>query len=1168
MADVIIMSSAQFIPVAKVHEAYLLVDFSCFASKTGSIRNALYLWMNSLPVEIHQDVPCYRLDTPYFNGRNSLRPGGRLYNRGPVSERGIQALPSVLRNFLLEMIGKDLDIKNCYPTAAFGYFERADIKAPFLQRYVTNRAAVISTIAGAPDYQNAMVGPAQIKQAVATIMNGGDPTTRSFQRNGEMLSVGCVPSLHPWLLSFQKEYIKCRDQLVLLPEHKTLFDAACCKARKRNMFGKRFIYAMVQLLEEVECRAMQLLVDELSGIFPSFHMNVNLFDGSICTFAPDITQTQVDDALTRVNLRIARESKHTPLAFGVKPLSYASLKFLMPPFDEFDTILDTEPLLLRGSWNRMSDCTQLNLQAQDLYVKASFGAGKTYMILLQIAALLALNRDLSVLFVSARRTFTTALLALMTSFLVSRFPYLRTRIFHYSDIPGDTFDLKIHQISVWQVESCTRLPLHCKFNVVVLDEIQQIMSHSHAHLVTGKEHKFSHRVESGFAKVINCARICDHILGSDNDLTSAIANSFTALRPAKPYLVVENRASPWKRMNTTVHLQVGRHGNAFLSGVALLLKEVKRLSDIRQTLDPNRTEDELGIAVCCHSKVHTQILFELCQQVLRENGDDSEICLYNADTSETVKQHDFRDVTTRWNSIRIALVIANLVLTVGVSNTSSHIRLVFAFFGDQLGFSVITSCQALFRHRCAQLLWIFVDHSLERDVPTTPAGIATWVVANQINHRSLPPGLFLHFSQQALQPSLVAPAADDEKTLATYVDRHIETPMGCFWMSVLLETFRSRCFFVARLREKLMGVGCVVHTRLVDTRDIDSSMRTALKFRRQEIALQRADAVQRLAGQWMRGEINTTTCPVQDRPKVDEGVLCAQSYGVDLSHAAPGWIEYYAPLQNSWELRRRHYTSSHAAASLGRLVAVTEAELLQKISRVILSDGLGLHMAAPSHTLVDVSAPSLTSAVVLGIFFKITPPSDSKSAPTYELQDSCYRLFGNCYKNRVGQKATSLKKKLPPANVDDLVDFSLQWRSLQSYVNPLLACLGAKIVPMFANNRAKQRHTVSAYHFVWLHESNSAIIGCASDLVPTPIPHLNPVLASKMPLQAMFVEHTRLVKQSEGAQEQSENDEDDDEDDFMSKSQPKVRRRRSLHYLLESSSDEGSQRDMLGGKDI
>jgi hypothetical protein len=82
------------------------------------------------------------------------------------------------------------------------------------------------------------------------------------------------------------------------------------------------------------------------------------------------------------------------------------------------------------------------------------------------------------------------------------------------------------------------------------------------------------------------------------------------------------------------------------------------------------------------------------------------------------------------------------------------------------------------------------------------------------------------------------------------------------------------------------------------------------------------------------------------------------SYGVDLSHAAPGWIEYYAPLQNSWELRRRHYASSHAAASLGRLVAVTEAELLQKIAHVILSDGFALHMAAPSHTPVDVSAPS------------------------------------------------------------------------------------------------------------------------------------------------------------------------------------------------------------------
>ena len=504
-----------------------------------------------------------------------------------------------------------------------------------------------------------------------------------------MLHVGCLPSLHPWLVSFQKEYIVCRNALVTLPEHTALFQAACRKATAKKMYAKRFIYAMVQLLEESESEAMRLLVGELPATLPSFHMNVNLFDGSVCTFGPAVTHTQVEHGLAQVNLRIAQEfksrfQKNTPLAFGVKPLNHAKLNFLMPPFDEFDTIVDSEPNLLLGSWDRMTDCEEINLGNQDLYVEASFGSGKTYMILMQIMALLAVNQDLSVLFVSARRTFTTALLAMLTSVLLASFPRLATKIFHYSQIIGDTFDTSLHQISVWQVESCTRLPAHCKFNVVVMDEIQQILSHSHAHLVTGQDHKFSHRVESGFAKVMTYASSCDHLLASDNDLTSAIINSFTELRPAQPYHVVQNRASPWERLGTTVHLRVGRHGNAFLTGVAKLLTEVKRLSDIRKTLDPNRTEDELGIAVCCHSKVHTQILFELCRQVLRENDDDSEICLYNAHTSDSVKQKDFRDVTTRWNSIRLALVIANLVLTVGVSNTSTHIRLVVAFFGDQL----------------------------------------------------------------------------------------------------------------------------------------------------------------------------------------------------------------------------------------------------------------------------------------------------------------------------------------------------------------------------------------------------------------------------------------------------------------------------------------------------
>lgn len=69
----------------------------------------------------------------------SGKGSGRIY----TVKFGIQNLQSRLRNFLIEGIYKDIDIKNCHPTIAYDLCNQYKIKCPLLKEYITNRNEIL-----------------------------------------------------------------------------------------------------------------------------------------------------------------------------------------------------------------------------------------------------------------------------------------------------------------------------------------------------------------------------------------------------------------------------------------------------------------------------------------------------------------------------------------------------------------------------------------------------------------------------------------------------------------------------------------------------------------------------------------------------------------------------------------------------------------------------------------------------------------------------------------------------------------------------------------------------------------------------------------------------------------------------------------------------------------
>jgi hypothetical protein len=95
----------------------------------------------------HKQVTHYCIDMINNKGVKKMKykygasgnGSGRIYS----ANFGIQNLQSRLRNFLIDGIYKDIDIRNCHPTISYDLCKQYKIRCPLLEEYVTNRNEIL-----------------------------------------------------------------------------------------------------------------------------------------------------------------------------------------------------------------------------------------------------------------------------------------------------------------------------------------------------------------------------------------------------------------------------------------------------------------------------------------------------------------------------------------------------------------------------------------------------------------------------------------------------------------------------------------------------------------------------------------------------------------------------------------------------------------------------------------------------------------------------------------------------------------------------------------------------------------------------------------------------------------------------------------------------------------
>ena len=113
--------------------------------KRKGVQAALSTWLNEAPRVMKGGQQCVVVEVKHYPSKTALRQGLRMYSRGKLVDRGVQGLPSEVRNFLFSEFCGDFDLVNCYPSAALGIFEKffpGEVLCPKLRRYVVSRDEV------------------------------------------------------------------------------------------------------------------------------------------------------------------------------------------------------------------------------------------------------------------------------------------------------------------------------------------------------------------------------------------------------------------------------------------------------------------------------------------------------------------------------------------------------------------------------------------------------------------------------------------------------------------------------------------------------------------------------------------------------------------------------------------------------------------------------------------------------------------------------------------------------------------------------------------------------------------------------------------------------------------------------------------------------------------
>lgn len=246
--------------------------------------------------------------------------------------------------------------------------------------------------------------------------------------------------------------------------------------------------------------------------------------------------------------------------------------------------------------------------------------------------------------VSFRRTFTNALAIDLPTFQT------------YSDLSGDITELNRRVII--QVESLHRLKDVETVDLVVLDEFESILDQ-----FSSPNHRELHSSFAMFYKLLNTAK---YIVCMDANLQDRSYRTLQNMRPQHPIYYHNNQ---FLRASEDIYI-ITQSDRVWIENLLCKLQEEKRIVIPTNSLKFAKSVEAL----------------------IKQTFPSLRVMAYNSETSETIKNEHFSEVSKHW--VNYDVLIYTPTLSAGVSFELEHYDCLFGYFTD-------TSCSV---EVCRQML--------------------------------------------------------------------------------------------------------------------------------------------------------------------------------------------------------------------------------------------------------------------------------------------------------------------------------------------------------------------------------------------------------------------------------------------------------------------------------
>lgn len=557
------------------------------------------------------------------------------------------------------------------------------------------------------------------------------------------------------------------------------------------------------------------------------------------------------------------------------------------PLDSFDQLENAT--IVNGKYN--ADVIADDYKS-DLYISSAWGTGKSHHNNKMIKNLLSRNKKALVLIVSARKSLSTQ--------MVNDFGAVS-----YTKIKG-MLDVNYAPVSVWQLESLSRVDTDQKFDLILLDELTALANHAY--------HQSGSRARAGFSSLRQLVKNASRVIVSDNDLTSEQVLAVKTIRTV-PALVIRNEYQPWT--NTTASFYCNYQGIATIEN-----KMWNRLG----TQHKNRKDGKEwhGTIIACHSKKRAMdIEREACECFGRNS-----VILYTGETCDKQKARDFSNATDAWKNALV--IIYTSTVSVGVSDNSPHIDTVFAYYING-NTCAATAAQMLFRARQVKDIHILYTQSKCYGLPRTRDALLKW--ATLAHNRLEIPDEF----RDDRTPTIKEQSSKCPKALSDVVDGF----EGRIWVNAKIEQMRSQSDFAGRLKSILTRAGLTIIIAAKNPEDDRVEKPTSGEIpeipREANMIIQIPDAIARLDNDEMHPDREKT----KNEKAGDRAVWIAESLKVDVREITEDWILGHE--QHVDVYRRLCRIISHKTFKGDVFKTNSEAEACHLSIKVLTALGLDVH---------------------------------------------------------------------------------------------------------------------------------------------------------------------------------------------------------------------------------